>query len=219
MRGRAVVRTYREFAEVRVLVVLDGSRSLLDNPRTARFAVQFAASLLGLAVASRAPVRLAILGADRVVVTPPIRQASELGIALEQLASVEPEASLPSRLADQLAQAIGHPRNNVNAFVLLAPGSDPDTFESILRLLAGQVEAATVFPIADEDDLLAEETRVTDPETGRSVELSEPSGQALERSFRASVTFGRSLGVRVEPMVVRDPDVNVLTVIETLAWL
>jgi uncharacterized protein (DUF58 family) len=219
LRGRASVRTFREFAEARSLVVLDASRSLLGNLTTGCFAVQLAAVLLGLATCAKSPARLAILGAGRAAVSPPIRRASQLGVALGRLATVEAESVPHGSLVPRLAEVITPPRSNVNAFVVLAPGYSADTQEALMRMLGGLLEAATIFPVVDQDDLKADETVVTDPESGRRVELAEPAGQALERAFRTAVGFGRMLGVRVEPLVVANADADLLTLLEWLAWL
>jgi uncharacterized protein (DUF58 family) len=215
LRDEAVVRTYRAVAELRVRVALDPRPSLLGHDQTGPFAVKLALCLALTGLGGRHPTGLSFFG-----LLPPTGEASHpknLGGFVEALARLGPTAA--PRGFDPvagLAAACAGARANINLFAIIHIGYAAAALDRLLRLLREQVEQATIFVVAAAEDFFLPDRRVADPETGRVVAAPADPAAHLADYFDRAVALGRQLGVRVEPLVVRDHAADMETVLGAL---
>ncbi len=214
MRDALVVREYQEVAEIRVDVLLDYSRSLLDDPQAGGFAVGLAFCVAAFGAAAGHPTRLALVGsAAREAVA---NSASGVGRFVQLLSGVKPTGLPATEGALRLRRALRSPYTNRNYFAVWHCGYPLTVFEAMVHALAGHGTLATVFIPFSTSEFDPLGAIATDPETGRRVEVS-GGVRTLADYLYAATRYGWSRGVRVEPLVVEDAERDLETVLLDLA--
>jgi hypothetical protein len=199
VRDALTVRTFRGQAEQRVRVALDPRPVLLGREPLGRFAAGLGFALAVAAVAAGHPTRLEFFGAA--APTPEVRTVAQLDRLAGPLADL---TAVDGPLAHAAAAAAGRGR----LFALLPAGLAGDELHRLLRTVRGGSPPATLFPLAADEDFFPHTADATDPATGRPVRLPADLADRLAAHLGAVGAAGRRLGVRVEPLLVRDADAD-----------
>jgi uncharacterized protein (DUF58 family) len=218
LRDALVVREFRVVAEIRVAVLLDPSPSLLDDPLVGGFAVRLAFCLAAFGLASRHPTSWVTFG-PRPAVTP-LRGPGALGMLVREAGRVRRAAAPTSSGAERLRRAVRPPYTNLNVFAIWHCGYPLAVLEKMIAALAGRGLLATVFVPVSVREFAPLNGPVLDPETGAT---GWPTGGErlpdLDTYLKAAMRFGWSRGVRVEPLLIENPEQDLDTVLLELARL
>jgi hypothetical protein len=219
-RGQYNVRTFHAVAEIRVRVVLDCSRSLLDHPQTGPFAVKFALALAGAGAWRKQATSLTFLDpTGRLSTTRPITRFAQLGALVGPLCSVSPVSMRPGEAAALLEQHLGTPQANVNLFLLMHAGYPLADLDFVLRTLRRHAVQALVLPIVAAEELEDVPGPIHDPETGARVQAPADRIVRLADHLDAMRRAGDRAGVGVEPLVVADHRADLDALLPLLAGL
>ncbi len=218
LRDALVVREFSAVAEIHVSVLLDPSRSLLDDPVVGEFAVKLAFCLAAYGLAARHPTSWTTFGPRACEVK--LAGPGALGTLIREAGRIRPVASPTTGGADRLRRAVRPPFANRNVFAVWHCGYPLPVLEKMLAALSGRGLLATVFLPVSLHEFEPLDGQAIDPESGASRLLSDGKNMLkLDAYLNAAVHFGWSRGVRVEPLLVEDPDKDLDAVLLELARL
>jgi hypothetical protein len=217
-RQQFTVRTYRALAEVNVTVLLESTGALLAHAQTGPFVVRLAFCLALAGLHARQPTTLTTLDPGAVPGRP-VARLRQLGGLIQAAADLKPSPARSEAAPQLLERALGRPRANTNAFLVTHAGHPLPELEAMLRVLAKRVRRACVIPVVAWEELADEAGPVIDLETGRLIDLPPDHGTQLRKQLNAAMEGGRSLGIRVEPLVVADAEEDLASLLPLLAQL